>query len=171
MNNHPIISEACMSKNSINLHKFCLILGIFFLWWITYCEGKTLPWFWKTTYKTHIQSKTVFTQFSSWWSQSSFFPLSTALTYYVHLSNSMGNDRHYQILGTLWKANAGFDQECDDKEFALGFFHVLESQFAYQFLSGGEWHRFQRCNHLYEILFHKTESMNHNVLSPGNEGG
>lgn len=50
----------------------------------------------------------------------------------------MGNHRHYQILGTLWKANAEFDQECDDKEFALGFLHVLESQFVYQFLLGGE---------------------------------
>lgn len=63
--------------------------------------------------------------------KSSFFSLSTALTYYIHLSNPMGNHRHYKILETQWKANAGFDQECDDKEFALGFFQVLESQFAF----------------------------------------
>lgn len=36
------------------------------------------------------------------------------------------------------EGNAGFGQECDDKEFALAFFHVLESQFAFQFLLGGE---------------------------------
>lgn len=93
--NYPLVSpfRSVLSNNSINLYKFCLIVGIFFLWWITYCGGEkhglTLIWFWKTTYKPHIQPKIVFNRRSSWWSQSSF-----SLTSYVHLSNLVGNHRH-----------------------------------------------------------------------------
>lgn len=79
-------------KNSIILHRFCIIVGIFCLWLITAKERNCM------ILKNYMQDMHATPKsFCSiqLMMKSSFFSLSTALTYYIHLSNSMGNHRHY----------------------------------------------------------------------------